>query len=89
MPFTSSERATLLAVKGVGDTVVARLEQMGFSSLTQLAEADADDVLAQGAGITGASCWRNSGQARAAITGAIAMARSTKQLHKTDSPDSK
>jgi predicted flap endonuclease-1-like 5' DNA nuclease len=73
-PFLPAERATLLAVKGVGPTVVARLEQMGFSSLVQLAEADARDILAQGASLTGSSCWKNSPQAQAAVAAAIAAA---------------
>ncbi len=34
MPFSPEERKALLGVKGVGPTVVARLEQMGLSRLT-------------------------------------------------------
>ncbi len=74
-PFPPHDRAALLAVKGVGPTVVARLEQLGFASLAQLAEADAADVVAGAAAMLGSSCWRNSPQARAAIEGAIAVAR--------------
>jgi len=33
MPFPPEERKALLGVKGVGPTVVARLEQMGFDSI--------------------------------------------------------
>jgi hypothetical protein len=36
MPFLPSERTQLLAVKGVGPTVIARLEQMGFESFAHL-----------------------------------------------------
>lgn len=75
MPFPPSERRTLLDVQGVGPIVVARLEQMGIESLAQLARAHADDILARGARITGSSCWHNSPQARAAVTGAIEAAR--------------
>jgi hypothetical protein len=75
MPFDLSERAQLLAVKGVGPTVVARLEQMGFMSLQQLAKANALDILSQGAKLTGSSCWKNSPQARAAINAAIDCAK--------------
>ena len=39
MPFLPDEREALLSVKGVGKTVVARLEEMGFNSLQQLAAA--------------------------------------------------
>lgn len=74
MKFTAPERKTLLAVKGVGPTVVDRLEQMGFSTLSDLAEADAKDILNQGASLTGSSCWKNSPQAKTAIQSAIAAA---------------
>ncbi len=79
--FNDEERAVLLAVKGVGATVVARLEELGFSSLTQLAQAQAEDIQAQASTMLGSSCWRNSPQARAAINGAIEAARAnTKAL---------
>ena len=73
--FNEDERAVLLAVKGVGATVVARLEQLGFHSLAQLAQAETGDVVSQASAMLGSSCWRNSPQARAAIEGAIAAAR--------------
>ena len=66
MPFAPSERQALLAVKGVGPTVIARLEQMGIESLAHLA---------RGAALAGSSCWNNSPQARTAIHGAIAGAQ--------------
>ncbi len=76
MSFSPSERQALLGVKGVGPTVVARLEQLGFASLAALAAADAPTITAQAAAMLGASCWKNSPQARAAIQGAIALAQS-------------
>lgn len=75
MPFPQHERAALLAVSGVGPTVVTRLEQLGYDSLARLAEADAADVVAGAAALVGSSCWCNSPQARAAIEGAISLAR--------------
>ena len=74
MRFSETEKATLLAVKGVGPKVIERLEQMGFASFDQLADADANDILAQGAALTGSSCWKNSPQARAAVQAAIGVA---------------
>ncbi|MGH8052918.1 MAG: helix-hairpin-helix domain-containing protein [Stenotrophomonas sp.] len=74
--FSDEERAVLLAVKGVGATVVARLEQMGFQSLAQLADAETMDIVSQASAMLGSSCWRNSPQARAAISGAIDAAKS-------------
>ena len=76
MPFLPDEREALLSVKGVGKTVVARLEEMGFNSLQQLAKANTQDIVNLAAEITRASCWKNSPQARAAIDAAILLAQS-------------
>lgn len=75
MPFPPSERKALLALKGIGSTVITRLEQMGYESLTSLAKANSLDILAKGAQMTGSSCWKNSPQARAAIETAISFAK--------------
>ena len=74
MKFSASDSLELLSVKGVGPKVVERLEQMGLFRLAQLADADANDILAQGTLLTGSSCWKNSPQAQAAIQAAIAAA---------------
>lgn len=76
MAFSSKERSALLGVKGVGPTVVARLEQMGFSSLAQLSKADTLDIVSQASVMLGSTCWKNSPQARAAIQAAISLAKS-------------
>ncbi len=75
MAFNSTERATLLALSGVGATVLQRLEQMGLGSFALLAQAQLEDVLAQGSALTGSTCWRNSPQARAAVQACIDAAR--------------
>jgi predicted RecB family nuclease len=72
--FSALERALLLAVKGVGPTVVDRLEQIGFDSLDTLAAANVEGIVKQIAAMLGTTCWKNSPQARAAIAGAIAAA---------------
>lgn len=74
--FPADEREALLALKGVGPTVMQRLEQMGIASLRQLAAAEASGIVASAAGLTHSSCWKNSPQARAAIQVAIDLARS-------------
>ena len=76
MAFSPQEREALLAVKGVGPTVIQRLEQIGFNSLPELAEADVLEVVTSAAGLVGSTCWKNSPQARAAIQAAIDLARS-------------
>ncbi len=73
--FSAAERAALLAAKGVGPTVIARLEQIGGRSLEQLADASVADITTQVAAMLGTTCWRNSPQARAAIAAAIAVAQ--------------
>lgn len=75
MAFSAAERKVLLSIKGVGPTVVARLEQMGIGTLRDLAGRDAIDVCAEAAGLTGSSCWKNSPQARAAIRAVIDTAK--------------
>lgn len=75
MPFSTEERQQLLALKGVGPTVIARLEQLGFDRLSQLADQDAATITWQVAQALGSSCWHNSPQARQAITSVIALAR--------------
>jgi hypothetical protein len=76
MTFSQDERAALLSVKGVGPTVVQRLEQLGFGSLAELAVADVGEIVSSAAALVGSSCWKNSPQARAAIQSAIALAKS-------------
>lgn len=75
MPFSLEERTALLALKGVSPTVVTRLEQMGIDSMDVLGKADVSDILAQASAALGSTCWKNSPQARAAITSAVELAK--------------
>lgn len=77
MPFSDSDKQTLLAVNGIGPTVILRLEQLGFSTLPQLAQADVQEITASAAAMLQASCWKNSPQARAAIQAAIDTAKAS------------
>lgn len=74
--FPADERDALLALKGVGPTVVQRLEQRGIASLRGLAAAEPSEIVAGAAGLTGSSCWKNSPQARAAVQAVVDLARS-------------
>jgi hypothetical protein len=76
MAFPDRERLAMLALKGVGSTVVARLEQIGFSSLSQLAHEDPAFVTKQISQMMGSTCWHNSPQARSAIQAIINLAQS-------------
>ncbi|WP_313221570.1 helix-hairpin-helix domain-containing protein [Pseudoxanthomonas mexicana] len=73
--FPPEEREALLAVRGVGPTVVQRLEQLGIASLRQLAAAEPSEIVASAAGLTASTCWKNSPQVRAAIQAAVDLAR--------------
>ena len=74
MSFTAEERAQLLALKGVGPTVVQRLEQAGYTSLAQLAGLDPLAVTKQISQMMRSTCWHNSPQARGAIGAVVALA---------------
>lgn len=56
MAFSVEEREALLAVKGVGPTVILRLEQIGIDSLATLAKADVADVVSAAACLVGSTC---------------------------------
>ncbi|MCW2255528.1 hypothetical protein M2263_001619 [Providencia alcalifaciens] len=75
MGFSELDKQCLLAVQGVGPTVISRLEQMGFSTLIQLSNASYEEILVSGAALTGSSYWKNSPQAKKAVEGAIAAAK--------------
>lgn len=47
MSFSIDERKQMLALKWGGDTVIARLEQIGFSSLSSLAHREPDNLTLQ------------------------------------------
>ena len=72
--FSDRERASLLEVRGVGPTVIQRLEELGICSLEALRGYDAEEITAMVASTLGSSCWKNSPQARHAISAAIEMA---------------
>ncbi|MFC6838920.1 helix-hairpin-helix domain-containing protein [Xanthomonas theicola] len=73
--FDAEQRALLLGIKGVGPTVVARLEQLGLHILEALAACTPHQLTAQAAALVGSTCWRNSPQAHAAMAAAIAAAQ--------------
>ncbi len=55
--------------------MILRLEQMGIDSLAKLAQANPQDITEQAASLVGSSCWKNSPQAKAAISMAVDFAR--------------
>ena len=75
MSFSANERILLLALKGVGSAVIAQLEELGYDTLKQLANANMQHIVSQAATITGSTCWKNSPQACAAIAAVIQLAQ--------------
>ena len=75
MKFSESEKEALLAVKGVGPTVIKRFEEIGISSLAELATYNAEDIAERVAQMLRTTCWKNSPQAKAAINAAIERAK--------------
>lgn len=75
MAFSDAERAALLAVKGVGPTVIKRFEEIGIDTLAELANYHADTITNRVAEMLRTSCWKNSPQAKAAIEDAILRAK--------------
>lgn len=72
--FSTADKQAMLALKGVGATVIGRLEQIGFNALNQLVDEDPAVITLRIAQMMGSTCWHNSPQARQAITSIIALA---------------
>jgi hypothetical protein len=75
MQFNEIDRQAMLQLKGVGATVISRIEQLGFYSLTQLQNQDAEIITKQISQMMGSTCWHNSPQARSAIQAVIDLAK--------------
>lgn len=74
MKFNAQEREALLALKGVGATVVRRFEEIGIYSFAELKNYQAEDIAEMVASMLNTTCWKNSPQARGAINAAIQLA---------------
>ena len=79
MPLSEEEKRSLLSQKGIGATILKRLEEMGLDDAKILATTNPDFILQRGAEITGSTCWRNSPQARKAIETAVNWAKERSQ----------
>ena len=79
MPLSEEEKRSLLSEKGIGATILKRLEEMGLDNVKILATTNPDFILQRGAEITGSTCWQNSPQARQAIETAVNWAKDWSQ----------
>ena len=75
MPFTSEQTSALLQLPYVGKTVIQRLQEVGLDDVATLASSDVGEVLEIIAAHLHSSCWKNSPQAKAAITTAVEWAK--------------
>lgn len=75
MQFNEDDRQAMLQLKGVGATVISRIEQLGFYSLAQLQDQEAETITKQISQMMGSTCWHNSPQARASIQAVIDLAK--------------
>ncbi len=75
MPFSTEETAQLLALKGVGKTVILRLEEAGFTSLKSLATHEASEITHLVGQMIGSRCWQNSALAKKTIGAIIQLAK--------------
>lgn len=75
MAFSEPEKNALLAVKGVGPTVVKRFEEIGIGSFSELANYEPKEVAERVAAMLRTTCWKNSPQALSAVASAIGRAR--------------
>jgi hypothetical protein len=78
MGFSQYEKEQMLALKGVGATVIARLEQIGYQSLTQLAGEDCASITKQISHMMRSTCWHNSPHAHNAVQTIIDLAQHQK-----------
>ena len=72
--FPQEQRNAMLNLKGVGSTVVDRLEEIGFSELSQLQDVEPADLVQRIAAAVGSTCWRNSPQAKQAMQKIVSLA---------------
>jgi len=72
--FSESEKAAMLNLSGVGPTVIQRLEEIGYTKLSQLGDKTAADITREIASRFTSTCWKNSPQAKKAIQAVIDLA---------------
>jgi predicted flap endonuclease-1-like 5' DNA nuclease len=75
MPFSKDETEALLALKGVGPTVIKRFEEIGIESFATLKQYTSTEIAEMVASMLRTTCWKNSPQAKAAIEAAIERAK--------------
>ena len=75
LKFNDNERKKLLALKGIGTTVIKRFEEVGISSFLELREYSTEEIVDRVASMLRTTCWKNSPQAKSAVALAIELAK--------------
>ena len=75
MAFSELEKSALLDIKGVGETVIKRFEDIGIDSFEKLSTYNATGIAERVASMLRTTCWKNSPQAKAAVSAAIKRAQ--------------
>lgn len=75
MTFKQNEKDQLLSLKGVGPSVIRRLEEIGISSFSELRQYKTEEITERVASMLKTTCWKNSPQAKSAISAAIELAQ--------------
>ena len=88
MGFSMYEKREMLRLKGVGPMIVVRLEQIGYSSLSQLAREDATRITNHIARKLGLEGWHHSPRANNSIQAIINLAKNGSSYKPKISPAS-
>lgn len=77
MAFSQAEYKQLIEQKFVGPKIISRLEQMGLDSFDKLRKTSLEEILNNGAHLSGSTCWKNSHQAKTAILNVLSLVNSS------------
>lgn len=66
-----------MELKFVGTKIIERLEEMKFASFDKLRNASLDEILNKGALLISSTCWKNSHQAKTAISNILSLVNNT------------
>ena len=65
----------MFPLKGVGLTVIKRFEEIGIESFDELKNYEVDEITSLVSSMMRTSCWKNSPQAKSAVSTAIERAK--------------
>lgn len=87
MGFSRLEKQALMELKGVEDTMILHLEQVGINSFKELAQYRAEDIAEMVASMLNNDRWKNSPSSLETLRCATRLARSNLQGRNEDFSD--